>query len=66
MIIYRVNLDFVRSLFSRSDVANPLIGDVSEYRRFVDVLIEKTMTTPPTPADHGNAHGNYSQLVRKN
>lgn len=56
-------------LFSSSDVANPLIGDVSEYSRFVVVLIEKNITIPPEPIDHGNAQQsdqNQSQLVRKN
>lgn len=40
-------------IFKFSDVANPLIGDVSEYERFVVVVVEKCMTTPPVPADHG-------------
>lgn len=52
-----------------SDVANPLIGDVSEYERFVVLVIEKSLTTPPVPADHG-ANGqtvqNDLQLVQKN
>lgn len=54
-------------------MANPLIGDVSEYRRFVVEIIEKSMTTPPTPPDHENAQTsahdddqNLSQLARQN
>lgn len=35
-------------------MANPLIGDVSEYERFVVVVVEKSMTTPPLPADHND------------
>lgn len=49
-------------------MANPLIGDVSEYERFVVFVIEKSMTTPPLPADHGEngqAPKNHLQLVRK-
>lgn len=58
------------------DVANPLIGDISEYERFVVLVIEKSMTKPREPADHANGNGSGSgscgsgqsklQLVRKN
>lgn len=45
-------------------MANPLIGDVSEYERFVVLVIEKSMTTPPVPADHDQPATNNLQLVR--
>lgn len=49
-----------------TDVANPLIGDVSEYERFVVVVVEKSMTTPPVPNDHGGDDRRGLQLVQKN
>lgn len=47
-------------------MANPLIGDVSEYERFVVVVVEKSMTTPPKPVDHDDTHNprrQQNQLV---
>lgn len=34
----------------RTDVANPLIGDISEYERFVKIHTQRTITQP---IDHG-------------
>lgn len=33
-----------------SDIANPLIGDINEYERFVNVFTQKL---PTRPKDHG-------------
>lgn len=35
-------------------MANPLIGDLSEYARFVVMVVEKRMARPKVPADHGS------------
>lgn len=67
LLLWSVN-KIIRFHFILSiDVANPLIGDVSEYERFVVIVIEKSMTTPPVPADHvanDQPATNNLQLVR--